>query len=215
MEEPFHIPPGSTYEPGDIFSEIPFPSLKYPLEFFRASPNPRNRGSATLFSGTQHDPQPGDTARGGFTKRDVILLSHGCELDAVHRDVDAKRAEYASRYWLAAPLLPISSCGPKIAERTAKGIQPNKFLIPPGGPFGNNPYFVDLRKITPITVPYFLEARKIGSISESARTALHAHIGMFFSGLLLFVQPVPCPKCGEPIDPKVFVAPSVDETDVD
>jgi hypothetical protein len=216
MEEPFYIPPGPSYEPGDIFSEIPIPTLKHPLEFFRASPNPRARGNATIFSAAErHVPQPGDTARGSFTKRPVILLSHGCELDAVDRDVQTGKTQYGNRYWLAAPVLSLASCGPKIKERTAMGKQPNKFLLPPGGPFGNEAYFVDLRKITPITVPYFHEGTKVASLSTSAVLSLQAHLGLFFSGLVLYVQPIPCPMCDTPIDPTLFIAASTDEGDID
>src|SRR5229473_4896225 len=163
MEESFYISPGSSYEPGDIFSDVPFPSLRYPLEFFRASPNQRGaQGAATLFPGT-HQNQDGDTARGAFSKRTVILLSHGCELDSVDRDVEQGKTSHDRRYWLAAPVLPLKACGPKIQEATAKGIQPNKFLLPPSGPFGE-PHFADLRKITPITVPYFHHAQKLAGL---------------------------------------------------
>ena len=144
MESTFYVTPGSTFEPGDIFSDIPFPALKHPLEFFRASPNPRNKGSATLFSGADSKPQGGDTAKGAFTKRTVMLLSHGCELDSVERDVEAKATDYDKRYWLAAPVQSLADCGPKIAARTAMGTQPNKFLLPPFGPFGNQAFFAPL-----------------------------------------------------------------------
>ena len=214
MEE-FYVSPGSSFEPGDIFSEIPFPALKHPLEFFRASPNPRAGSNATIFVAAQgHTPKPGDTARGSCTTRQVILLSHGCELDGVKRDVEAGQTSYGNRFWLAAPVQPLSACGPKITERTLTGRQPNKFLLPLGGPF-REPHFVDLRKITPINVPYFGEAQKVCSLSRSAVLSLQAHIGLFFSGLVLYVQPIPCPVCETPIDPTRFVAASTDEEDTD
>jgi hypothetical protein len=209
-------------EPGDIFSDIPFPSLKYPLEWFRASPNRRGQSNATIFSEARGDrPQLGDTARGSFAKRSVILLSWECEIDAVFRDHQEHGVHLAKRYWLAAPIKPVSDLRPRMAERTAQGRQPNKFLLPPGtpesgpSPFGRDPQYIDLRQITPITVPYFTQERKIGSLSESAILAMQAHIGMFFSGLVIYVQPIDCPNCGQPIDPTTFVAASADELDVD
>jgi hypothetical protein len=212
----FYLPPGASLEPGDIFSDVPFPALKHPLEWFRASPNQKNPGGATLFKATEgHNPQAGDTARGSFTKRSVILLSHGCELDGVKRDVDAGKTKYVNRYWLGAPILPLTDCGPKIQVRTIQGQQPNKFLLPVGGPLGADAYFVDLRKITPITVPYFQEATKLASLSRSAVLSLQAHIGLFFSGLVLYVQPISCPVCEAVIDPAKFIAASVDEEDID
>lgn len=214
MDEPFYVSPGSTFEPGDIFSDVPFPALKHPLEFFRASPNPRvGHANATLFAGT-HPHQPGDTARGAFTVRTVILLSHGCEIDSVDRDVKQQKTSYDKRYWLAAPILPLKDCGSKIQEATAKGIQPNKFLLPPAGPF-TEPHFADLRKITPITVPYFHAAKKLASLSEKAAVAMQAHLGLFFSRFVIYVQPISCPHCGKSVDPKAFIAASTDEADVD
>jgi hypothetical protein len=214
MDEPFYTSPGSTYEPGDIFSGVPFPALKYPLEFFRASPNRRGaQGAATLFPST-HPHQDGDTARGAFSKRTVILLSHGCELDSVDRDVERGKTSHDKRYWLAAPVLPLKACGPKIQEATAKGIHPNKFLLPPSGPF-EEPQFADLRKITPITVPYFHDAQKLAGLSQTAVVALQAHLGLFFSRYVIYVQPIACPSCGETIDPKAFIAPTVEDADVD
>jgi len=221
MPEPFYLPPGQRFEPGDIFTDIPFPALKHPLEFFRASPNNKNKGGATVFAAADgHKPQAGDTARGAFTKRTVILLSWECEIDSVFRDVEGGFTKFDKRYWLTAPVKPISDLGPKMSARTAEGTQPNKFLLPPDGPdstgpFGNAAQFVDLRQITPITVPYFLEGKKIGSISKTAILAMQAHIGMFFSGLVIYVQPIRCPNCAENIDPTMFVTSSADEADID
>jgi len=221
MNEPFYTPPGPRFEPGDIFSDIPFPALKYPLEFFRASPNAKNKGGATLFVAADgHQQQAGDTARGAFTKRTVVLLSWECEIDAVFRDQEEHGISFDRRYWLAAPVKPISDLRPKMKTRTAEGRQPNKFLLPPdgpdsNGPFGNAAHFVDLRHITPITVPYFVAATKIGSLSKPAILSMQAHLGMFFSGLVIYVQPIPCPNCKESIDPTLFIADSIDEADVD
>ncbi len=221
MPDPFYIPPGPRFEPGDIFADIPFPALKYPLEFFRASPNPKNKGGASVFAAAEGNvPQAGDTARGAFTKRPVILLSWECEIDAVFRDEKEVGTRLDRRYWLAAPVKPISDLGAMMSARTAEGTQPNKFLLPPdgpdsSGPFGSAAQFVDFRQITPITVPYFIGAKKTGSLSKTAILAMQAHIGLFFSGLVIYVQPIPCPKCGENIDPTAFVASSVDEPDID
>jgi hypothetical protein len=64
-------------------------------------------------------------------------------------------------------------------------------------------------------VPYFLTGKKIGSISKTAILAMQAHIGLFFSGLVIYVQSIRCPNCAENIDPTTFVAASVDEADID
>lgn len=226
MDEAFYLSPGSNFEPGDIFQEIPFPALKYPLQFFRPSPNRKNQGGATLFAAAEGQvPQPGDTARGALTKRTVILLSWECEIDAVFRDQEKFGVHLEGRYWLAAPIKPIPALGSQMQERTAQGRQPNKFLLPPDGPYGKSPFgtvaqFIDLRQITPINVPYFIDAqkegKKVASLSRSAILAMQAHLGMFFSGLIVYVQPVTCPHCAEVLDPTLFVASSVEEeADID
>lgn len=220
MEGPFYLPPGESFEPGDIFSEIHFPALKHPLEFFRASPNPKNKGGATLFVAAEgHEPQAGDTAKGALTKRTVILLNWECEIDAVFRDNKNHGISLDRRYWLAAPVKPLSGLGERMRDRTLQGKQPNKFLLPPSpaenSPFGDAGQFVDFRLITPITVPYFLQATKIGSLSKPAILSMQAHLGMFFSGLVIYVQPISCPHCNESIDPTLFVASSVEEVDIE
>ena len=215
--EGFYLPPGPQLEPGDVFLDVPFPALKHPLEYFR--PSAKKRDTADIFNREVSPPKSGDTARGPFQERLVMLLSHGCELDAVKRDVEANRTEWSRRYWLAAPVQPLRECSEKMQERTRRSQQPNKFYLPSAGFLDNFEHYVDLRKITPINAPYFLEAaedgRKLCSLTEDAIAALHAHLGLFFSGLVLYVQPVPCPACSTPIDPKPFVAPSPSEEEPD
>lgn len=205
--------PGSIFEPGDIFFNIPFSALKHPLVFYRRSA--KSRKQASVFN--EEDavaPVGGDSAHAPFTKRAVILLSHGCELEAVERDVANRQTDYERRYWLAAPIRRLLDCNAKIVERTATGRQQNKFFLPAQGPF-NEPQFVDLRLIAPITVPYFQQAEKKCSLTPDAIAALQAHLCLFFSGLIFSVQPVDCPHCGEPIDPHEFVVPSAEEPDID
>jgi hypothetical protein len=196
---------------------VPFPALKHPLEYFR--PNLKKQGTADIFNKQIAPPKGGDTAKGPFQERLVILLSHGCELDAVQRDVDAKKTEWSRRYWLAAPVQPLHECSEKMQERTRRSQQQNKFYLPSADFLDNLEHYVDLRKITPINAPYFLEAteekRKICSLSAEAVSALHAHLGLFFSGLVIYVQPVPCPVCNTQIDPKSFVTRSPDEEEPD
>ncbi len=208
--EGFYLPPGPRLEPGDVFLDVPFPALKYPLEYFR--PSAKRQGTADIFEKGVAPPKSGDTARGPFQERVVMLLSHGCELDAVKRDVLAEKTKWEKRYWLAAPVQPLAECVEKMQERTRKSQQPNKFYLPAEEFLGGVEHYVDLRKITPINAPYFLEAtedrRRICSLTADAIAALHAHLGLFFSGLVLYVQPVPCPACNTPIDPRTFVIPS-------
>jgi hypothetical protein len=205
--------PGSIFEPGDIFFGIPFPTLKHPLFFYRRSS--KNKKQASVFY--EEDavaPTGGDSAHATFTKRTVILLSHGCELEAVERDVASRQTDYERRYWLAAPIRRLYDCDQKMIVSTAEGRQQNKFFLPAQSPF-NEPQFVDLRMIAPITVPYFRQAEKKCSLKPDAVASLQAHLCLFFSGLIFSVQPVDCPHCGGPIDPREFVVPSGEGPDID
>ena len=74
---------------------------------------------------------------------------------------------------------------------------------------------VDLRKITPITSLYFLDAKSIGSLTANAQHAHSGRIGVFFSGYALYLGPLPCPHCGGSIDGSEFQIPSNDEIEDD
>lgn len=206
----FYAPPGSQLEPGDIFSKIPFPSLKYPLTYFRI------RGSdpktATVFDSEHGEPTPGtDSAKSSLELRTVMLVSHGCEVDRVFRQKEPPER----RHWLAAPIGPVSGCKEKTQERTRNGIQPNRFFLRPSEYTNGEELCVDLRKITPINCKYFMDSKRVCSLTDAARKALFSHLGVFFSGYALYLQPVPCPHCGTTFDLADFSVPSYDEEDIE
>jgi hypothetical protein len=210
----FYLSPGARLEPGDILIEVPFPALRYPLEYFR--PNLKNPKIADKFTPDDCKPKDCDTARGSFQLRVVMLLSHGCELDGVERDVTAKKTEMGRRYWLVAPVQRLSDLTSALMqERTRAGQQYNKFHLPAVNMLQNEESYVDLRKITPINAPYISTAKKIASLTKPATLALQAHIGLFFSGLVLYVQPIKCPTCATEIDPRTFLVPSSNEEEPD
>lgn len=210
----FYLSPGDRLEPGDIFVEVPFPALRYPLEYFR--PSTKTPKSADIFTPDDCKPKDGDTARGPFQLRVVMLLSHGCELDGVERDVTAKKTEKGRRYWLVAPVQRLlNGTTPRMQERTRAGQQYNKFYLPAVEMLQNEESYVDLRKITPVNAPYIATAKKIASLTKPATLALQAHIGLFFSGLVLYVQPIQCPMCATEIDPTTFLVPSSNEEEPD
>ena len=93
QDDPFYTPPGGILEQGDAFVEIPFPASKFPLQFFR--PSLKQKGMAQLYSPDDPepvDPKPGDSLKGTFEFKTVMLLSHGCEVEQVERDRGAIRS---------------------------------------------------------------------------------------------------------------------------
>ncbi len=204
----FYTPPGSQFEPGDVFSGIPFPSLKFPLTYFRI--RSKNPDTATVFDMHKHgNPEGGDSPKCSVDLRTVMLVSHGCEVDRVLR----YKEPLDRRHWLAAPILPLSGCSQLTQQRTRDGTQPNRFYLPPSPYTDNEGQYADLRKITPINCRYFLDTTRVCSITEDARKALFSRLGVFFSGYSLYLQPIECPACKTAIDPSQFQIPSSEEAD--
>ncbi|HLW80222.1 MAG TPA: hypothetical protein VKU44_11555, partial [Terriglobia bacterium] len=173
-------------------------------------------GIATVFDAAEHGaPQGGDIPKSSVEYKTVMLVSHGCELDRV-----LVRGEPPERrHWLAAPVHPLSAAREQTQQRTREGGQPNRFYLRPSRYTGEHELCVDLRKITPINCQYFIEAaetsRRVCSLTEQARAALFSHLGVFFSGRALYLQPIPCPHCGNEVDSSQFQVSSGDEPDID
>lgn len=208
-QDDFYQPPGPQFEPGDVFLKIPFPSLKYPLTYWRMRPNdPKTAG---LFDTAHDDPRPGtDSPKSSVELKTVMLLSHGCEVDRVLKWEPPDR-----RHWLAAPLCLLKGCLEKTRQRTRDRVQPNKFYLPPSPYTDNEEFFVDLRKITPVNCKYFLDATHLCSLTGQAQKALFAQLGVFFSGYALYITPISCPACGTQIDASRFRLDSGDEPDAE
>ena len=205
----FYLPPGEEISPGDIFVDVPFPLLRFPLSFFRPRPDVRqqNREFSECLTPAQAPPREGeDSPRGSLLIKTAMLLSHGCEVDNLLRKQSQER-----RHWLAAPIESFVGRSADLQRRVREGNQHNKFYLPGVKYLGDGEHFVDLRRITPINIPYFQQARKLCSLTETAQRALQSHLGVFFSGLALYLQPIACPTCGTEIDPAQFLVPSGEE----
>ena len=214
MPDAYIIPPGSTYEPGDVFGDIAFPNLRHPFRRYRLNTKPQERNRPEIFVSTEGDDKPGDIIHSTFERKMVMLLSHGCELDKVLK----LGANPARRHWSCAPLEVFKSDGQDARlkarqQRIREGTQWNRFYIPANEFTGNAEYAVDLRRITPIPAQYLIEAKKVCSLSEDAVYDLYAQMGVNQSGLVIYLQPIACLKCGEKIDPKQLFVPSDDDAD--
>src|SRR5438067_7101476 len=77
------VAPGSTYEPGDIFSDVPFPNLRYPFKRYRLSTKHQEKNKPEIFVSESGEDKPGDIIHSTFERKLAMLLSHGCELDKV------------------------------------------------------------------------------------------------------------------------------------
>lgn len=216
MTDFYILPPGSAYEPGDVFEAIPFPNLRHPFKRYRSNPKPQEKGRPQLFDSADGDDKPGDIIHSTFERKLVMLLSHGCELDKVLK----LKQNAARRHWSCAPVEPfqIDTTDEKLLarqQRTRDGIQWNRFYIPAIEFLGNRELWVDLRRITPLPAKYFMDAKKVCSLSEDARFDLHAQMGVNQSGLQIYLEPVTCQTCGASVDAKQFFVPSIDDAEED
>jgi hypothetical protein len=217
MPDAYIIPPGSTYEPGDVFEAVPFPNLRHPFKRYRLSTKPREKNRPEIFESIEGTDKPGDIIHSTFERKYVMLLSHGCELDKVLK----LGASADRRQWSCAPLEPFaektSNANDQAREqRIRDGIQWNRFYIPKNE-FLLPPreFRVDLRRITPLPALYILEAKKVCSLTEDARYDLYSHMGVNQSGLQIYLEAVTCQNCGTQVEAKQFFVPSNDDVEDD
>jgi hypothetical protein len=215
MATPYIVAPTDEFGPGDVFVNVPFPNLRHPFKRYRLSTKPLEKNRPVIFESVEGEDKPGDIIHSTFERKTVMLLSHGCELDKVLK----LGMNPARRPWSCAPLdvFKPDSEDQKLAarqQRIREGTQWNRFYIPPTE-YTPGESFIDLRRTTPLPAQYFLESKKLCSLSEDALFDLYAQMGVNQSGLVVYVQPLVCLKCGEKVDPKQFFVPSNDDAEDD
>jgi hypothetical protein len=219
---PYILPPGQTFEPGDVFAEIAFPNLRAPVRYYRRRKDPSTREQKANATQPEYYQLPdnvsakdGDIIHTSFQRRTVMVLSHGCEMEKVL----SRGANPDRRHWSVAPVdripAPTDELEQRRVDRIRAGNQPNRFYVPENDFLRPGDYAVDLRRITPLPASCFLDAQKICSLSETARDDLYAQIGVNFSGWAFYLAPVPCPNCGHEFDPREFLVSSGDDPDED
>lgn len=214
MADQYIKPPGSDFEPGDVFSNVPFPNIRHPFRRYRRNPKPQEKNRPEIFTSHEGDDRPDDLLHTTFIRKHVILLSHGCELDKVL--VHGKNPE--RNQWSCAPLEKLDP-DPKnqrhldLLERIRNGTQPNRFYVPPNDFLPEGEHAVDLRRITPLPAQFFIESKKVLSLSKEARLDLYAQMGVNQSGLAIYVQNVDCPHCSKELDLSDFLVESTEDED--
>jgi len=74
---------------------------------------------------------------------------------------------------------------------------------------------VDLRYITPIQCRYFTEGKRTCSLSIEALADLKSQLGVFFTGLQIWWEPVSCTECGAEINPADYFVETTNDEDID
>jgi hypothetical protein len=210
MPETFLIEATEELSPGDVFPDIPFPLLKYPLRTYRPDEKAKRAGQQQVFASDGKN-KPGDIAHCALNKHTVMLLSHGCE-------VEKTLANPERRHLLVAPLEAVENpMSQELQERIRQGRQPNRLFIP-SNPLLNSEkdWCVDFRRILPVPAKFLLDSKdyRMSAMGEVGQATLAAQLGVYFSGLAIYVQDVECPHCTGVLRLSDFLVAS-DEDDTD
>lgn len=211
----FYVGPNAAIEQGDIFEAIHFAAIRHPFEFFRIRPDKPGKPAprlADIFTPEQSPIKSGDTPRAPWRKTArAMFISHGCEVEGMERDNAIEK-----RHWLAAPIEALSQYGTGMQTRIRERRQPNKFFLPIDKEFGfTEEHCVDLRYITPIQCQYFTKGSKRCSLSPEALNDLRSQLGVFFTGLQIWWEPINCAVCGNEVNPADYLIKSTNEGDID
>ena len=199
------ISPQSELSPGDVFPDVPFPLLKYPLKTYRPDRKAEREGKVQVFEADGHH-KPGDIAHCVFSRQNAILLSHGCEIDKTLGNAER-------RHLLIAPIEQLASMSEELQSRIREGRQPNRFYLPTNSLLHNTEWCVDLRRILPVPAQYLIDAseQRLCSLTEVGQAALGAQLSVYFTGLAIYVEDSDCPHCGNHLTKSDFSITSEEE----
>lgn len=155
---------------GDIIEIAPHARLLDPLSYLHRSPSGLSIG-------------PASTKEAVAEARNLlaVILTPDCELD-----------KPSTRFWLIAPLHPISS----LMAQDQGNIRKNKvlkYLHVPANPPHIPEAFIDLATITTVEAGLLRKAKRLVTLSDSTRAALYLQQMRWFSRWIL--SDVQCPRC--------------------
>lgn len=223
--------PTPLLSPGDIFPSLPFTILTSPTRVARPSAwnPPAGRGPAEFkriytLPGEAAQLQPGSRIETQqceetlATTRVVkgMLLTWGSQIESDERTIQ-NQGRVGRKGWLAAPIFKISDIPQNSEEEDPLTrarvplrdlIRQNRcrdnFYLPPFPEVqGGEDHYVELRRITPIGVQYFLDSRaaRIATLTQDSLNELFSALLWSLTRAELFFRPVTC-ECGRevPID---------------
>jgi hypothetical protein len=223
--------PTTLLSPGDIFPSLPFNVLTSPIRIARrhAYNPPAGRGPAEfrriytfpndvaqLQGGVQIETQQGEETLATTRVVKGMLLTWGSQIEADERTIE-NQGRVGRRGWLAAPIFRVLDVPANAMEEDPLThtriplrdlIRQNKcrdnFYLPPfPGAQDGDEHYVELRKITPIGVQFFLDARavRIATLTLDSLNELFSALMWSLTRAELFFRPVAC-ECGRevPID---------------
>jgi len=228
---PFYAHPTALLSPGDVFPRLPFSITTAPLRVARLSgwnpPAGREPAEFRKIFTLPQDAQRLSNLRIETQQREDtlastrvtmgMLLTWGSQIEA-----DQVRVETQGRVgklaWLAAPIYRLLDVPADVREQDPEThmLVPLRDLVRGGKcrdyfylpPFPNRSaegdHYVELRKITPVGMQFFVDSRaeRIATLTEQSLGDLFTTMMWSLTRAELFFRPVTCPRCAEqvPID---------------
>jgi hypothetical protein len=219
----FYEKAGPRLSPGDILqTPLPFSRLPKPLSVVRKVPInlPQKLKAAIqgelreVFEVGKHVPNPGfrfespgEEVLSHAKTSTAIFLTWGSEVDS-----DLKSKKLNKKDWLIAPLLPLAEIDAitvldektgaqiNLGQATREGRSPKYFPLQPLPGEPPPGYYVDFRKIFPLAATHFDGVTRHWQLGPMARNDFYSQLMWFFTRKRIFFSPVPCSKCGAPVD---------------
>jgi hypothetical protein len=223
---PFYARPPKELSPGDIFPEIPFSVQLSPIRVARNSginPKPGDPpvnlkriytfGEGERPANLRLGHEQGEETLASTRMCRAMFLTWGSEVESVERRV-AENGRVGKRSWLAAPIYRLDAVpegnqeeDPETRERVSmrqlirQGKARDNFYLPPlPGEASTEEHYVELRKITPVGIQFFMDAKsaRLASLMPEALNELYSNLLWSLTRYELFFHPIKC-ECGKEV----------------
>jgi hypothetical protein len=226
MPDAFYEKVGSLISPGDVFDALPYIRIPRPLKVsrkvaFSLPPRCKIQGELReILEVGKHHPVPqfdfdpkgqGEEVLSTGKISKAIFLTWGSEVEG-----DERSGKLHKKDWLIAPVFPLAGLENfktmdartgemiQVAEATRAGKSPKYFPLQafPGEESGGS-YYVDFRKISPLSATYFKGVPRRWRLAPVSLNDFYNQLMWFFTRQRIFFEPVRCIHCGTPVDLRV------------
>ena len=225
----FYEKTGSLISPGDIFEVLPYVRVPSPLKVARkvsfSLPQKTEKYKVQgelreILEVGKHTPDPafdfdpkkqGEEAISSARITKAIFLTWGSEVED-----DQRSGKLHKKDWLIAPVFSLAGLENQkatdqrtgetieVAEATRAGKSPKYFPLQPfPDQESGGHYYVDFRKICPLSATYFYNVPRKWRLAPPALNDFYNQMMWFFTRQRVFFEPVKCKACGAPVDLRV------------
>jgi len=219
MPESFYQKTGSLVSPGDLLAPLPYSRVPKPLKVARKISRTLPKSFSIqgelreVLEVGKHDPTPkfsfdppGEEIISRAQMATAIFLTWGSEVDDDKRGGGLQR-----KHWLIAPIFPLANLEIEISDSRAGGTiqlaaairggqSPRYFPLPAFPGEESKGFYVDFRKICPLSATYFDDLPRPWRLGPQALNDFYHHLIWFFTRRKIFFGPIACPKCQAPVD---------------